>query len=266
MSISSARIFFRSLLEAGDPYALMNKLITSLAEENDWREFKEAGFIHPAPEELDSADRKKQNDSIKKHWSENISAFANSGDGLLIWGIKTKGNKADSISLSRDAVGLKERLDELKTDAADPPVIGIETMAVCAPESQSGFVVCFLPSSPFSPHRATFGEGYFIRSGDSSRAMRTEVLRRMFYPQINHLLTPCVSLKVVDRDRAKGLFSIDSVVTIENRGNASAQEAVVRMNCDLRAQIYHSSNFWRARLSGNYIAAHRQFILWRKSL
>lgn len=54
-------------------FRTIDELVESRAAENDWREFKGA---HTLNDEI-----------VKRYWSENLSAFANSGGGLLIWGI-----------------------------------------------------------------------------------------------------------------------------------------------------------------------------------
>ena len=100
MSTSSAEAFFHGLQEANDPFAVVDDLIQSGADENEWREFREAGSIDSKPFEPGANERLRQNEALEEYWSKNLIAFANSQGGLLIWGIKTEGHRAACASLA----------------------------------------------------------------------------------------------------------------------------------------------------------------------
>lgn len=257
MILSTAKYFFTSLIDQGaDAFAIVSDLVTAEAEENDWREFKGASFLHPDLAAPDPEVRKDQNHTIKKYWSQNISAFANSGGGLLIWGIETKKNRAHVQSLASSADTLRDRLEQLKMEATDPPVLGVETLAVLEPGSPSGYVVCYIPGSDYSPHRATLSDGgFFIRAGDSTQPMKTEILRRMFYPQLSHRLTPIVTLRLQERQTLNDRWEIHTSVVINNRGNASAQETIVVLSSPVGAKLHRETTRWEAGLQAEKLKA-----------
>ena len=76
---SLAGEFYRQFRESSDGVVFLRALVNSspLTFETEWREFKP--YPHEDPEE-----------SIKQIWSKNLSAFANTQGGVLIWGIGTK--------------------------------------------------------------------------------------------------------------------------------------------------------------------------------
>jgi len=103
--------------------------------------------------------------SQKLIWSKSLSAMANSGGGVLIWGIEAKwdANKkldsATSIAPVTDVDQFISWLKGLSHNATDPPVPGVQYLRV--PKSQSnlsGFVVCLIPESPYKPHRSEIAE------------------------------------------------------------------------------------------------------------
>jgi hypothetical protein len=55
----------------------------------------------------------------------------------LVWGIKAPNRIAEGVDLVANAKALEERLRTLASDAVDPPILGVEVLAVIA---------CFIPA------------------------------------------------------------------------------------------------------------------------
>ena len=272
---SRAEQFFQNLISRrSSAFKRLSDLVSQKAEENEWRDFKEAKFIHdPLPPEASDKGKtrrdaeKRRNDTVKRLWSENLSAFANTGGGVLIWGIDAPQRVAESLSLAGDAQALADRLIELQNDAVDPPVQGVEVCAVTKGKSKEGFVVCYIPESAFSPHRSLLIErDYYMRAGDSNRSIPTALLRRMFYPQLTPLLVPTVAVKLVKTEpngeagsflhERDGLLHLVIEVAVINRGNASAQDACISimirgdLNCALQENL--QNGLWEIVRHHNY--------------
>ena len=257
MPESPADILFRDLTSKGpDAFAMVDDLIHKEAEENEWWEFKgsfqlDTPFFYTRTQAPDKATADKEKESqttIKKYWSKSLSAFANAGGGLLIWGIDAPQRRAKSRSLAPNAGHLADRLKDLQNNAADPPVPGVEVLAVPKPNSQEGFVVCHIPHSDFSPHRAIFaGSAYYLRTGDSSQPMQTEVLRRMFYPHTFPRLVPVARLSVVLGDDRR--LHINMQVDLKNFGSASARKTYVETETegDRPFRAWCVDRFWKER-------------------
>jgi schlafen family protein len=192
---SLARDFFDQVVNKGpNAFAFLESLTktTPPTFESDWLDFK--GWWPT----LD-------NNKVKEIWSTALSGFANNQGGVLIWGIKadkTDGiDAANGLMLVPDAAKLATRLLELNHVATDPPVTGIEVVPIMPGSEKNGFVVCFLPESPFAPHRAELcvNKPFFIRAGDDFVPAGVSMLRRLFYPQHQNYLVPDIVLRNAPR-------------------------------------------------------------------
>lgn len=204
---SLALDFFSNIRQAGDRFAFLAGLVnTSLPTfECDWLDFKIGD--DPAIK-----DKKRLYEEQKKVWSKALSAMANSGGGVLVWGVKAEKDKAtrvdaaNALALVPDVHPFVSRLQELNRQATDPPVLNVDYLPVPKSDSdQSGFVACLIPDSPFKPHRAEYVEGkpFFVRAGDNSAPASVALLRALFYPATNSLINieAGVSWRVDDRQQ-----------------------------------------------------------------
>lgn len=98
----------------------LHKLITDKECETDYLEFK--GCLKDA-ELLPS-------DELRRHYGKALSAFANAGGGVLIWGIQTDSTTgadcARSPALAPNATELRSHLDKADRDVTEPPVLGVK--------------------------------------------------------------------------------------------------------------------------------------------
>jgi hypothetical protein len=238
---SSAEALFSQIMYRGaaDRVAFI-KAMTQPAPptyEEEWLDFK-SGFDGPLLNPKPLSDR-----FIKETWSTALSGFANTGGGLLIWGIDARktplasdpGKMVDAagdLRLVQHPDSLKSQLMTLHHAATDPPVVGVRVEPIGDPAG-GGFVVCFIPESRNKPHRAEFftHKPYYMRAGDDFVVMPTVVLRSMFFPQVN----PRYSVQIECRGRNlqnPKIATVDFVVTIMNVSNATAGEPFVVFQID----------------------------------
>jgi hypothetical protein len=221
---SRARLFFEEVRgKKEDAFKFLASLLNGgeAAAENGWRDYKEAEFIGK------TGNTDKENDTIKSRWSENLSAFANTSGGVLIWGIRTSGKIPEKLSLAADCEQLADRLRALVNDATDPYVTGVEVEPIKdTANGKAGFVVCYIPQSSFAPHQALWGERtYFIRTQDANLVCPQPLLRNMFYPRVLSRLKPTVTMRA---NKAQGGIIIAHLETrIANLGPATAETAIV---------------------------------------
>jgi hypothetical protein len=222
---SRARLFFDEVMRNGDQAFSFLASLTGAGEsaaEDAWRDYKAAGFIGR------TADRNKEKEKIKSTWSENLSAFANTAGGVLIWGIQTKGKIPENLDLAADCEQLSSTLQALINDATDPHVAGVEVRAVRDPNgAKSGLVVCYIPPSAFAPHQAQWGERtYFIRTQDANLPCPQPLLRNMFFPRVQARLEPTVKMTVSER---AGNIAIALEARIRSLGPATAEVAMIQV-------------------------------------
>jgi len=236
---SLALDFFSRIQQAGDRFGALAALVNATPPtfECDWLDFKVGD--DPAIK-----DKRRLEDEQKKVWSKALSAMANSGGGVLVWGIKAEKDKttgvdaANALALVPDVHQFVTRLQELHRQATDPPILNVEYLPVPKSDAdRSGFVACMIPDSPFKPHRAEYVEGkpFFVRAGDNSAPASVGLLRALFYPATNSL----VSLEVgvswrVDDKQARDLSGKEAGViqlhgVVQNVGPSTARDVFLTL-------------------------------------
>ena len=133
---------------------------------------------------------------IEEHWSKALSGFANSGGGVIIWGLKTEKQNGQDIPIALSLVENPPKLEGLlKTAlsyAVDPPVIGVKTRSISNQDGQ-GIVVAYVPESGSKPHRSERGKPhYYIRVGHQFSPANTALLRILFYPRNAPKMEPVI--------------------------------------------------------------------------
>lgn len=225
---SNAKTFFDGLF--ADPDQSLQKLkelISTKADENEWREFKGAySATHAKGEE-----RSRKNDEIKHIWSKAIGAFANASGGVLIWGIDASKKFAEHDSLAQDAEDLASKLADWVNSAVIPHVSGIDIRAVKEAHSQEGFVVCFIPASRFAPHQSMWPRRqFYMRCQDGSHECGYTELKRMFQPASGPIYE--VKALVGAHSLTSEQFGLRAHINviIKNVGTATANDLLVHID------------------------------------
>lgn len=167
--------------------------------------------------------------SDRKNLAAALSGFANSGGGVIVWGVEARRN-SDGVDCAVKLVPVSEpakvvsRLNQLTGEAADPTVVGVLHRKI---EDESGaYLATFVPESETGPHMAKLGENrYFKRVGDSFYQMEHYDIADMFGKRRRPRLI--VAYKVV------GLYSVaQAVLSIRNEGRATAYAPFLAFNCE----------------------------------
>jgi len=147
---SIAESVFKKLeaMDAPSRVGFLQKYCDDQQHETDWMDFKSGSYI------------KKVDDRwIDETWSKFLSAFSNSGGGILIWGVETKEDtksKKDCAAILSPVPRpgeLLTRLDKMQFTLANPPVPGVKFLDFVDPSASngSGYLISFVPDSPFKP-------------------------------------------------------------------------------------------------------------------
>jgi hypothetical protein len=248
--------FFEQIGEGAAAFGLLSGLISTNppTAETEWLDFKGSMSLSDA--------------DLKRLWSKALSGFANTQGGLLIFGIDarmdpaTGVDAAHALSLVPNPATLRSRLMELHHQATDPPVLGVEVKEVIGPTGE-GFVVCYIPNSPFKPHRSEHcNKQYYVRAGDDFVEAGPGLLRTLFYPRyhpslwvevaLTYQLRP-VGLAQLHRENPSNSSwtklvnppadsSISLEVRIHNDGTATAKEVFVVVQTDEELNYHHDDD------------------------
>jgi hypothetical protein len=234
---SSAQQFFNQITQAADPFEALLSLVKPSPPtfENEWLEFKGA-------EQLDL-----HGDKLKEIWGQALSGFANTGGGVLIFGIDASKDPesdidcAHGLSLVSSPDKFQSRLQELHGSATEPPIQGALIKAYAGRgQSGKGFVVAYIPESPDKPHRSEHsaskgqkqtGKQFWIRAGDDFRVAGVSLLRMLFYPRSRSRVVP--SLVLNPRDK-KPNFTHTIDIRLSNRGTATAHDIIAFVSHKLK--------------------------------
>jgi hypothetical protein len=121
----------------------------------------------------------------RRNFAKSLSGFANSGGGMIVWGIDARRN-AEGIDCAVAALEIKQlkmllsRLNEFTGQAVSPTVEGVRHKMIETSED-TGFAATLVPESQSGPHMAKLGEDrYYKRSGASFYKMEHFDLEDMF--------------------------------------------------------------------------------------
>jgi hypothetical protein len=134
----------------------------------------------------------KLDDDDKKNIAKPLSAFANTGGGLLIFGIdavrqtNADPERAQAIVRIKNVARFLQVVEAHQKDLVDPPVVGLEPIVVTDPATPAdGILAIYIPQSIGGPHRAVkatteVNERYYGRSSTSSHVLPHPHLAALF--------------------------------------------------------------------------------------
>lgn len=223
------------------------RLIQDKQEEHLYLEFKTTFFPN-------NNDNNKDDD--RKNFSKALSGFANSGGGIVIWGIDAKKNSAgqDVAKAKKPIKQLTKFLNILNRQegqAVIPPVIGVLHEKIEVSEDE-GFIKSFIPASDNIPHMAIFaGKHYYKRSGDSFYVCEHMDISDMFSRKRSPKLEVKIS-KYSKEDKVRSSFWY-FVVSIENNSNVIAKFPYLAFNFSNGNFIKYEYGLDGNRSTGLYI-------------
>lgn len=247
-ALSNADQFYAQIPELEkEAFAFIQSLIgNSDAAENGWREYKGAAFIDKDPN---------WKEKVKRFWSCNLSAFANTGGGVLIWGLEEKDEVPCGLSLAPDCGTLHALLVGWVNGATDPFVPNVKVRAIKNPAHQSaGFVAALIPGSVWPPHRAEWeGQQYWIRNQHANIACPPALLRSLFHPRKLARVGAEVTINAAKQAGGGGL-QLSVSATMRNLGPGTAEAVVIAFQTKVLQSVrVHGGPSWEAFGASNIV-------------
>jgi len=263
---SVPRDFFDRIVGAEDQVAAIRGLIdpNSPCFESYWLDFK--GEEQPKPGR--TPDPKQQEDSNRRAWSEYLSAFANTGGGVVLWGIDCRKKEVDGRELDfagaevlvTDPILLASKLHDWQGQATDPPLNGVEIKPYPVPEDKKkGFILCFIPEGNYKPYQSlmTKDKQYYHRGGSSNFVMPKPTLASLFYPKSKPIFRVIVTARLEMRNNNPQLVNSSTLITavLVNRGASSAKELSAWVFASDKGKpsgpVIHTKDKWVRRDEGD---------------
>jgi Putative DNA-binding domain len=239
--VTQASQFFDALpAEPKEAFAKLSSLIleSSPEREAEWLDYKNGKNIP-----LDTTDGKKK---IRELWSKSLSGFANSGGGLVIWGIDTKPvDKHDVptyLALVPNPNQLEGLLKNYLATEVEPPVLNVRLRSI-ADENGEGFVVADIPPSELKPHEAKFQGCYYIRASHQHVVAGPSLLRILFYPNSSPVLELACDSDTYSGSPAHG-YTVK--FQLHNKGYATATDLLIEVKTSKGDLKFHPdrTNFY----------------------
>lgn len=193
---------------------------------------------------LDSTDRK------KNEISKDVSSFANSAGGTIVYGIVEDGHKPVQIDCGFDpSITTKEWLEQVINSRVQRRIDGLRINSVDLQTTAPGRViyVVSIPQSVRTPHMASdhrFYKRFNFQSVPMEEYEVRDVARRLDTPDLRLSLSFAERLVSLQFQEGKELSEpIDVIVRIWNETPMPADVAVIQLLCDSRIQIAASGQF-----------------------
>lgn len=142
-------------------------LIRNEAEESVYLEFKAAGSLSKEPKK-------------KEEIAKDVSAFANSDGGVIVYGIEEKDHKATSLSYIDGEVFTKEWLEMVIQDNIQRRIDGLKIFPIRDGDIYKTIYVVKIPRSNNAPHMSA-DKCYYKRNNFRSVKMEEYEVRDLFY-------------------------------------------------------------------------------------
>jgi len=190
---------------------------------------------------LDLTLPKVNEDAVRDELAKQLSAFANTGGGVIIYGV-TDAGKVDQGGISRSVKGrqaTKEWLEDLIPILTDYEILGVNVYEI-APKDQNSSIsstkalyVVNVPDSERAPHQSKRDFKYYVRLGGrsqpASHRLIEDIRNRARHPilELSAVEISRVSLPGENLPRLMGRMGLRFRLVLTNRGSMKASNACV---------------------------------------
>jgi len=161
--------------------------------------------------------------------AEAASGFANSGGGVILWGISTTHHAHAGLDvLSQleplgNARPFGHQIDRAIRTDTNPSISGATSKVLPAEGSSTkGIIATYVPPTSADPVQSVLDKNFYIRVGDAFHEMPYDILRRMFAGALSPDLRPIFNSALVEKDAA-GAWTIP--ILVRNHSSFSAESA-----------------------------------------
>lgn len=176
------------------------------------------------------------NQEIKNKLSQAVSGFANSGGGVIIWGVSTTKHQHSSldtltqIELVGTAKKFSREIDLEIPRLIKPLTIELHESKILLEKSSDsrGVIITYISPTSGDPIQASDGK-FYLRIRDEFKEMPYETIKRMFSGTVCPDLYPIFDNRLVKLEE-DGSWKIP--IIIENRSSAAARDTQVSVTIE----------------------------------
>lgn len=207
------------------------KLYNSLATIQDIQKLIDEGETEGQYLECKSPQSPSLDRGLKQQLAEEVSAFTNTGGGVILWGVSTthhQQSKMDVLSAIEEigsVRNLKKQIDLATATTTEPQIISCQSKVILRVSGNTkGIIVTYIPPTPGDPIRTTTNREFFIRIGAERNKMPYETIKRMFAGTSGPDLFALFNNKIVVK-QDDGSWRVP--IVIQNNSSAAAKDAEV---------------------------------------
>ncbi len=187
-------------------------------------------------------------DSKKKEISKDVSAFANSDGGIIVYGVEERGHKAVGFSYIDGNEITKEWLEQVINSTINQKIDGIEIFPIRNNDniSESIYIVR-IPRSYRAPHMISIDKCYYKRYNFESVKMEEYEVRDLFNRHnLSKLKIDECTLNIISSNRNSTIYQF--CAKIYNDSNTA--ETLYKLNCYIIGNV---ANYrFKVNDKGNY--------------
>lgn len=231
-----------SLFDQLQDLAAIDRLIQDAVRESETIEYKRA----------DAALQDAALDEVAK----DVSAFANSTGGVLIYGVRTQKDRDTMLPVERIPI-LEDNIDRIHRAIGAyirHPVPGIRSKTLPVDGHPQALII-EVPASPLTPHQSIRDRRYYRRQGGDSVPMAHELLELYFGRRLGPWLLPDLRGTKQSSDARGFALALSTSLWLLNDGAGTAREIVVsiRRRNGVGVQIVHGAS------SNSYYSTRGEF-------
>lgn len=245
-------------------------------------------YILALPSESDSFERKGthllditlstvKEAAVRQELAKQLSAFANTGGGAIIYGLTNDG-EIDKGGVSTRAKGnqpMKEWLEDIIPILTDYEITGVNALEIGPKGKRSriekgkALYVVEVPGSDRAPHQSNIDQKYYVRLGGKSRPASHRLIEdirgRLKHPSLELVSVEVTHFDVPHGDAPciKGLATVIMRITVKNTGRIKAENVCLLLepNCQFaRVEFRRPDDSFRIRRAPKENSIYIEFL------